>query len=55
MNKTIEKKVIIKGEKGAKGETPEDITVPIGGIIAIEGEIPEGYELYKEVNEGASK
>lgn len=53
MNKTIEKKVIIKGEKGAKGESAaNDITVPIGGMIAIEGEIPEGYELYREVNEG---
>ena len=53
MNNIIEKKVIIKGEKGAKGDSAEsDITVPIGGIIAIEGDIiPEGYILYKEVNE----
>lgn len=56
MNKTIEKKVIIKGEKGEKGDAPEsDTTVPLGGIIAIEDFIPEGYVLYKEVNEGASE
>lgn len=50
MNKTIEKSVMIKGEKGVKGDPPEnDTTVPRGGVIAIEGNIPEGYILYKEV------
>lgn len=55
MNKPIEKKVIIKGEKGDKGETPEDITVPNAGLIAIEDYIPEGYILYKDIKEGASE
>jgi len=55
MNITINKKALIKGDKGDKGETPEDITVPNAGLIAIEGDIPEGYILYKEVDEGASE
>lgn len=45
MNKTIIKKIILKGEKGDAGGAGSDTTVPFNGVIAFDGdEIPEGYE-----------
>lgn len=53
-NFIIDKKVIIKGEKGNRGEiSGNDTTIPINGIIAFNGEeIPEGYELYQDTEGG---
>lgn len=49
-NEIIKKTVLIKGDKGNKGDDDADVTVPIGAIVAYDAdELPEGYELFKEV------
>ena len=52
-NKVIKKKLLIKGDKGDSGNDGVDKTVPKGGLLFYDGdEIPEGYELYKDLDEG---
>lgn len=50
MNETINKKILVKGTKGDRADSGNDTTVPQEGIVAFDGDtIPEGYELYREV------
>ena len=52
-NYKIIKTILLHGDKGDKGEQGVDTTVPIGAILAYRDEdIPEGYSVYKEVEEG---
>ena len=53
-NHVIKNKHIIKGSKGDRGGAgADDQTLPLNSLIAYDGdEIPEGYELYQEVEEG---
>ena len=49
-NSKIKKIILIKGDKGEKGDTVRDDTIPINGLLYIDDEqaIPEGYESYTE-------
>jgi len=54
-NYKIEKTIMLKGERGEKGDTEDgDVTAPLNAIIMVvdNAEIPAGYELYEE---GANK
>lgn len=51
-NNIIKKNILIKGDKGENGSADPnaDVTLPINAIVAYdEEELPEGYELFKEV------
>lgn len=49
-NSVIEKVILLKGEKGEKGDTDGDITAPLNAIVKVvdNATIPAGYELYEE-------
>ena len=54
-NSIIKKTLLVKGDAGEQGDAGTDITLPINGLVFFEGEeIPEGYELYKDL-EGANE
>lgn len=49
-NNKIKKTILIGGDKGDTGDDDADVTIPFYGIVAYdEEELPEGYELFKEV------
>lgn len=49
-NNIIKKNILIRGDKGDKGDDDADVTLPINAIVAYdEEELPEGYELFIEV------
>ena len=53
--KEINKKVLLMGEKGDTGDAGVDTTIPTNGLIAIEGDIPDGYVLYEEVEDTSNE
>lgn len=49
-NHVINKVIMLRGEKGEKGDDGVDTTAPLNAIVMVadNAEIPEGYELYEE-------